>query len=53
MKVHLCCGKNHKMFWLNVDSKDFGQEVIANLNNRWCFLKEKKWSSVLGLNCWG
>ena len=40
MKVHLCCGPLVRPGWLNVDALEFGQEVVADLNNPWSFLKD-------------
>ncbi len=40
MKIHLCCGQNIIKGWINVDFFDFGQEIVANLNEKWDFAKE-------------
>jgi predicted SAM-dependent methyltransferase len=37
MKIHLCCGKDIRNGWINVDAIDFGQEVIADIEQRWSF----------------
>ena len=42
MKVQLCCGPVLRPGWLNVDAVDFGQEVIADLNKHWFFLKDEE-----------
>ncbi len=39
-RVHLCCGTAVRKGWINVDIIDFGQEVIANLNEKWEFLED-------------
>ena len=33
MKVQLCCGKNIKKGFTNVDLVDYGQEIICDINN--------------------
>ncbi len=37
MKLHLCCGPVLLNGWTNVDLIDFGQEVVADLNQPWTF----------------
>jgi len=38
VKVHFCCGPFVRKGWINVDCIDFGQEVIADLQEPWHFL---------------
>lgn len=40
LKLQLCCGKDLKQGWVNVDYGNFGQEVKADLNKRWGFAKD-------------
>jgi predicted SAM-dependent methyltransferase len=38
MKLHLCCGsKSIFPGWTNVGACDFSQEVVADINDCWCF----------------
>lgn len=46
MKLHLCCGPLLVKGWVNVDVIDFGQEVIADLNNAWMFAKDESVSQI-------
>jgi len=46
MRVHLCCGKDRRAGWINVDARDFGQEVVANIENRWGFVEEGTVSEI-------
>jgi predicted SAM-dependent methyltransferase len=46
MKIHLCCGKQHLSGWINVDSRDFGQEVIADIDKLWDFAEEGMVSEI-------
>jgi predicted SAM-dependent methyltransferase len=46
MRVHLCGGKDRRAGWINVDARDFGQEVVANIENRWGFVEEGTVSEI-------
>ena len=39
-RVHLCCGHQRFPGWINVDLVDFGQEIVADLSQRWTFLED-------------
>ena len=41
MNLHLCCGSYIRKGWINVDAIDLGQEVVADINQKWCFAKEE------------
>lgn len=38
--VHLCCGTDILEGWINVDAINFGQEVVANIEEEWGFARE-------------
>ncbi|MBT4870955.1 MAG: methyltransferase domain-containing protein [Candidatus Diapherotrites archaeon] len=40
IKVNLGCGKDIRKGWINVDGQKFSQEVVADLNKPWKFLKD-------------
>jgi len=40
LRIHLACGRSLMKGWINVDVIDFGQEVIADLEERWDFADE-------------
>lgn len=47
MKVHLCCGPTDIMKgWVNVDACNFGQEIIANIEERWDFAADGSVSEI-------
>ena len=46
MKIHLCCGKYLMKDWVNVDACDFGQEVVANIEERWDFAEDDSVSEI-------
>jgi predicted SAM-dependent methyltransferase len=37
LRLHLCCGRNIRKDWVNVDLLDFGQEVVADIEGPWSF----------------
>lgn len=39
MKYHLCCGPQKMNGYTNVDRVDFGQEIVANIENEWKWAK--------------
>ena len=37
VRLHLCCGKDIRKNWFNVDMIDFGQEIVADVEQHWSF----------------
>ncbi len=46
MKIHLCCGPQIMNGWINVDACDFGQQVVADIEERWGFAEDGRASEI-------
>ncbi|GEM_PF-6809020 len=46
-KLHLCCGKDFKKGYINIDEIDFGQDLVMDLNKDWDKLKSTEYDEIL------
>ena len=47
MKYNFCCWNKIKKGYINVDVKDFGQEIITDLNDEWDFIKDNSAEEII------